>query len=68
MKAGAEDPPGQAKATQPSTVVALGNTAAAGEPVIRVEADCQSATLPLLSWDTEGGDRASATCCEPAYR
>jgi hypothetical protein len=25
---------------------------------VRIEADCQRAMLPLLSWDTEGGDRA----------
>jgi len=37
-------------------VVCLGN--AGGSSVLRLEADCRTATLPFLSWDTEGGDRA----------
>jgi hypothetical protein len=58
MRTVAEDPPGQAQTIRSPTVVSLGNTTAAGQPVLRIEADCRSATLPLLSWDTEGGDRA----------
>ena len=58
MRAVAEAPPGQAKTICPPTVVEFGNTAAAGQPVLRIGADCRSAALPLLSWDTEGGDRA----------
>ena len=51
----ADDP---VKTVRPASVVALGGSDGKGQPVMRVEADCQSATLPLLSWDTEGGDRA----------
>ena len=29
-----------------------------GPPLVRFEADCGAGTLSLLSWDTEGGDRA----------
>jgi hypothetical protein len=50
-RAVAEDPAGQAKTPRPA-VVTLGNSAAAGQPVLRVEADCRSCTLPLLSWDS----------------
>jgi hypothetical protein len=36
----------------------LGVQPSPGQPTVRVDADCDSATLPWLSWDTEGGDRA----------
>jgi hypothetical protein len=52
------DAPRQNKMLSPPTKVTLGSTSAAGQPVMHIEADCDSATLPFLSWDTEGGDRA----------
>jgi hypothetical protein len=45
------------KPPTPPTAVTLVGTLPAGQPAIRVDADCDSATLPWLSWDTEGGDR-----------
>ena len=66
LRAVAADPPGQPKTTRPTTVVELGNAAATGQPVLRVEADCRSTTLPLLSWDTEGGDRAKCNLLRAA--
>lgn len=57
-RAVADDTPELAKTNPPSGVVSLGNAIGGGQPVLRVEADCRSATLPFLSWDTEGGDRA----------
>ncbi len=58
LRAVADDPAGRAKTSRPAGAVALGGSDGKGQPVMRVEADCRSATLPLLSWDTEGGDRA----------
>jgi hypothetical protein len=49
---------GQLQAIPPPTLVSLGNTTAAAQPALRIDADCQLARLPFLSWDTEGGDRA----------
>ena len=46
------------KATEPPNIIKLVGTLPAGRPTIRVDADCHSVTLPWLSWDTEGGDRA----------
>jgi len=66
VRAVAADPPGQPKTARPPTVVELGNAATAGQPVLRIEADCRSATLPLLSWDTEGGDRAKCNLLRAA--
>lgn len=40
------------------TVLSLGVPPSPGQLTLRVDADCDSATLPWLSWDTEGGDRA----------
>jgi hypothetical protein len=50
---------GEVKEAQkrPATL-SLGGQPSPGQPRIRVDADCDSATLPWLSWDTEGGDRA----------
>jgi hypothetical protein len=62
----AEDTPKQVKTTRSPTVVELGGPAVAGQPVVRIEADCRSATLPLLSWDTEGGDRAKCNLLRAA--
>jgi hypothetical protein len=46
------------KTTKLPTTVTLVGTLPVGQPTIRVDADCDSTTLPWLSWDTEGGDRA----------
>jgi hypothetical protein len=54
----AENPPEPTEKPRPPTVVELGGKNAADQPVLRVQADSRTATLPLLSWDTEGGDRA----------
>jgi hypothetical protein len=54
----AEDAPKPVKNDPLPATVSLGNTMPVGEPIVRIEADCRSATLPFLSWDTEGGDRA----------
>ena len=44
--------------TGDSGFVSLGGNGTAGNPVLRATADLKSATLPFLSWDSEGGDRA----------
>jgi hypothetical protein len=46
------------KARKRAVVLKLGVLPSPGQPTVRVDADCDSATLPWLSWDTEGGDRA----------
>lgn len=52
--------------TRSPGIVALGGNDAKRQAVIRIEADCRSATLPLLSWDTEGGDRAKCNLLRSA--
>ena len=51
-------PPFPEDRTGDSGFLSLGGNGAAGNPVLRVSADLKSATLPFLSWDSEGGDRA----------
>ncbi|MBU4273325.1 MAG: hypothetical protein KKE86_05735 [Planctomycetes bacterium] len=56
---GAENaPPRQDEAQKRTVTLSLGGTPSPGQPTVRVDADCDSATLPWFSWDTEGGDRA----------
>ncbi len=57
-KAGQPQSPRQGETRGPRNLVVLGKANAADRPVLRVNADCDAATLPLLSWDTEGGGRA----------
>lgn len=57
-KAGQRDSPQQSETRGPRRMVILGDTTVAGQPVVGIEADCSGATLPFVSWDTEGGDRA----------
>lgn len=45
------------EAKKPLAAVRLGAQTPPGRPVVRVDADCNSAVLSWLSWDTEGGDR-----------
>ena len=54
----ADGPAGQPNAPQRPTAVSLASTLPPGQATVRVDADCDAATLPWLSWDTEGGDRA----------
>jgi hypothetical protein len=56
--AAAEDEPGKDKTISRPAIVKLATVTGPGKLVLRVDADCRSATLPWLSWDTEGGDRA----------
>jgi hypothetical protein len=51
-------PPLPEDRTGDSGFVSLGGNGTAGNPVLRATADLKSATLPFLSWDSDGGDRA----------
>jgi hypothetical protein len=44
--------------TMSTQSVLLENKSGDGGPAVHVRADLKSACLPVLSWDTEGGDRA----------
>ena len=51
-------PPVPEDRTGDSGFLSLGGNGTDGTPVLRATADLKSATLPFLSWDSEGGDRA----------
>ena len=51
-------PPDTTDQTKDGRSVWLGDEDRKGAPIARIRADLKSAQLPILSWDTEGGDRA----------
>lgn len=50
--------PADTTAEKPVRLVQADGSTLENQPVIDVRADLSSAQLPVLSWDTEGGDRA----------
>ena len=47
-----------AKPEGSARMLSLGGSGKPGAPVVRATADAKTGTLPFLSWDSEGGDRA----------